>query len=243
MNVQTTHQIDRSLSRDGKIVGIYLGWLKPQTDLWEPILEFRKSTVGYHTYPTNNYPAIAKEYRGMPEILGLSDLKEEYTRSDIPGILKRRIPTVREDIGEICKLLELEFPNIDPFAFMSRIGGKINGDPFSICPILTPNVDGNYEFYCCIGTPPELKKCWDSFTTSSKLECRDGKVFVKVDGDEHHVILPDFFSQLQSSIVEGEILNISKPSVFGRMTFAKIVLTSTNPYSSSAFSRLQSSKV
>lgn len=242
MNLQTTDRT-LSLSKDGTIVGIYIGWLNPQTNRWQPILEFRKSTFGYHTYPTSNYPAIAKEYRGMSEILGISELKEEYTRSSIPGILNRRIPVVREDIGEICKLLDLEFPDIDPFAFMSRTGGKINGDPFSLCPILAPNTDGNYEFDCCIGTPPELNKSWDKFTTGSKLECQDGETFARVDSDKYPVVLPEFFSQLQGSIVEAEIINISEPSVFGRRVFAKIVLTSMNPYSGSTFSRLQLSKV
>jgi hypothetical protein len=233
----------QALSKDGTIVGIYVGWLDPQTDRWQPILEFRKSESGYHTYPTSNYLAIAKEYRGMPEILGLSDLKEEYTHSMIPGTLDRRIPTVREDIGELCKLLDLEFPNIDPFAFMSRTGGKINGDPFSICPILAPNTDGNYEFYCCIEIPPELKKCWNSFTTVSKLECRDGEALVRVDGDSYPVVLPEFFSQLQGSIVGGEIMNVSEPSAWKLRTFAKIIFFSKNPYSSLTFSRLQLAKI
>lgn len=243
MNLHATDRIPQSLSKDGSIVGLYAGWLHPQTERWQPILELRRSTTGYHIYPTSNYLAIAKEYRGMPEILGLSDIKEEYIYSSIPSIFSDRIPTVREDIGELCQLLSLEFPDIDPFAFMSRTGGKINGDPFSICPILNPNTDGNYEFYCCIGTPPELKKCWDKFTIGSKLECQDGETFVRVDGDKYRIVMPEFFSQLQGSIVEGEIINISEPSVFGRRAFAKIVIASTSPYSSSTFSRLQLAKV
>ena len=238
-----THQT-QSLSKDGSIVGLYAGWVHPQTKQWQPLLELRKSTLGYHLYPTSNYLAIAKEYLGMPEILGLSDLKEEYIHSSIPSIFSRRVPTVREDIGELCHLLDLEFPDIDPFAFMTRTGGKINGDPFSICPILAPNTDGNYEFYCSIVTSAKLNQAWDSSKTVSKIELNEHEeASVRIDGDKYYLYLPEFFSQLQGSVIEGEILNISEPSVFGRTVFAKVVIASENPYASSTFSRLQLAKV
>jgi hypothetical protein len=123
---------------------------------------------------------------------------------------------------------------------MTRTGGKIHGDPFSLCPILFPNISNNYEFYCCIGTSKELSEHWDSFTLNSKARYHNGSLSIQLSGNniDCPANLPSFFDRLDDSIDKVDILNISAPSVFGVRIFAKVTLTSSNPYSSSTFSLL-----
>ena len=229
------------LSKDGTIPGIYLGWVIPDTNEWEALVKLTKSSLGYHLNPTSFCVDLVEKYKGIPKILGISGLENEYISTDIPSAFEPRIPVERKDVGEMCKSLGLDFPGIDPFAFMARTGGCIHGDPFSVCPILAPNNDGNYEFYCRIGTTKDLQQHWDSFTKESKLECHDGIVSIQLSGNrtKYPAIVPDFFARLEGSIVKAEILNISQPSIFGVEILTKITFAGSNPYASSTFSLLE----
>lgn len=226
------------LSKDGTITGIYLGWVIPDTNEWEALVKLTKSSLGYHLNPTSFCVDLVKKYKGIPKILGIPGLEDEYISTDIPSAFEPRIPVERKDIGEMCKSLWLDFPGIDPFAFMARTGGTIHGDPYSVCPILAPNDDGDYEFYCRIGTTKDLQQHWDSFTKESKLECHNGIVSIQLSGNrtKYPAIVPDFFTRLEGSIVKAEILNISQPSIFGVEILTKITFASSNPYASSTFS-------
>ena len=229
------------LSKDGTITGIYLGWVIPDTNEWEALIKLTKSSLGYHLNPTSFCVDLVKKYKGIPKILGISGLENEYISIDIPSAFEPRIPVERKDIGEMCKSLGLDFPGIDPFAFMARTGGCIHGDPFSVCPILTPNADGDYEFYCSIGTTNDLQAHWDSFTKKSKLVCHDKSVSIQLEGSDtkYPAIIPDFFTQLEGSLVKAEILNISQPSIFGVEILTKVTFVGANPYASSTFSLLE----
>jgi hypothetical protein len=226
------------LSKDNTIIGMYLGWVIPETQKWEALLRLTKSSLGYHLNPTNFCIELSKKYLGIPEILGMPGLNDEYISHDIPGIFDPRVPVERKDIGKTCQFLDLGFPDIDVFAFIARTGGEINGDPYSVCPILVPNPDGNREFYCCLGTTPELRERWDDFTLNSKAESSNGTLLIQLNDDltKYPAKLPAFFSQLTGSIDRVEILNISKPSEFGVRIFAKVIYSDFNPYNSPTFS-------
>ena len=232
---------DLPLSKDGTIIGMYLGWVIPDTNKWEALLKLTKSSLGYHINFTSICIDLFKNYQGIARFLNVSNLELEYIYPTVPYVFKSRIPVERVDIGEACKNLGLSYPGIDSFAFMARTGGRIHADPFSVCPILTPNADGDYEFYCDISTCKELQEHWYSFTKESKLECHKGLVSVQLSGDNtrYPVILPDFFTRLEGSIDRAEILTISQPSAFGVDILAKVVLSSANPYSGSNFSLLK----
>jgi hypothetical protein len=123
------------------INGVYLGWIPPHSNSWEPLYRTIRCERGYKNERTRLYAPTIERYPGLT--LNLDFYPDP---SDLPFALERRIPKVRPDYERDARLLNLPYPNPDLFEFIGRTGGLFSGDNFSICPIVEPNDDGSYSY-------------------------------------------------------------------------------------------------
>jgi hypothetical protein len=130
-------QIEKS-----KIVGLYLGWVVPEDEQWQPLMRLAKSDRGYEASHTCAYQRLAKKYQGMAEMVSLPTVDGKKIAHTIPDIFSVRMPRLRPDVERRCKFLGLDYPNIDRLAFIAITGGNIGGDNYNICPIVEPNKQG-----------------------------------------------------------------------------------------------------
>ncbi|MCY7337513.1 MAG: hypothetical protein LH613_15105 [Chamaesiphon sp.] len=124
-----------------KINGVYLGWIPPQQEQWEPLFRTIRIPGGFDSEPTRLYAANLERYPGLE--LALSFHPDP---SKLPFALSHRTPLVREDYERNARTLNLSYPNLDLFEYIGRTGGFFSGDSFTVCPIVSPNDDNNYSY-------------------------------------------------------------------------------------------------
>lgn len=225
------------LTKDGTVVGMYLGWVVPDTQQWEALIKLTKFSRDYHASYTRAYVELLPRYKGIAELLNIADVNEEYISADIPAVFEARMPRPRVDVGRKCEFLGLPYPDMDLFAYIARTGGKINDDPFNICPILTPSLDGEYEFYCSLAASREFEEYWNLLTFESKIESDGRAIYIQVSKSDtiYFADLPEYFTKLGGSIRKIEILNIPNNPLLGMGILTKITLSVLNPYGSRSF--------
>jgi hypothetical protein len=231
----------QSLSKDGTITGMYLGWIVPDTNKWEALIRLTKSSQGYHLNYTCSYADVISRYKGIARLSAKNDIDREYISKSIPYLFEDRMPRLRVDVERKCELLNLPYPNIDLFAYIARTGGKCLGDSFDICPIVTPNGDGEYELYYLFSAFADFKQYRHSLTLNSKIECDGDGLYLQVDKSHttHFANLPAYFKQLRGSVDKIEIVNIPNHPMQGMGLFAKVTLSALNPYGNCTFDLLK----
>jgi hypothetical protein len=232
-------EISTNIIESPNISGLYLGWMRKDTHKWEPLLKLMVVEGGYTAEHIGSFEEISTLYPGYKGILLGFELKG--INKDFPHIFNNRMPLLREDVKSECEFLKLDYPQINKMAYVSRYGGRISGDPFSVCPIIEPDPAGNYTFYCTLDEVEEIewnKENWDEIRNQT-----GGFQVVKV-GDKYNLelqsrvlgCLEDYFNLIDGEMISIEIVNFTDMKKWqGRGILLKIVICSENAYSHQLF--------
>jgi hypothetical protein len=208
---------------ESEIIGLYLGWVVPEDGRWQPLMKLTKSDRGYESSHTRAYQRLAHKYRGMAEVVSLPTVDGHEIAHTIPDIFSVRMPRLRPDTERRCKFLGLSYPNINRIAFIARTGGNIFGDDYDICPIVKPNLHGEYQFYCLLQEVDSDVR--SKLGTHSKLQCT-------TIGSNHRIVvrsasgdlglLPPYFSLLGDGITQIELVNVSDDPYLGNRVLVAV---------------------
>ncbi len=222
-----------------KINGLYLGWIRKDTRKWEPLVKLTIVDGGYTAQYTSNYEEISALYPGYKDLLIWSELN--VINRDFPHIFRNRMPLLRNDVKNDCEFLKLDYPQIDKIAYVSRYGGRICGDQFSICPSIEPDASGNYIFYCTLNGVEERaepRKIWQQIRNRAgefKLLKGEDKYRLEFEG----IILgylENYFELINGEIERIEIINFTDPiKCQGHSVLLKIIIHSKNAYAHRLF--------
>jgi hypothetical protein len=225
-----------------KINGLYLGWVRKDTHRWEPLAKLTIVEGGYTAQYTSNHEEISALYPGYKDLLIWSELN--VVNRDFPHIFRNRMPLLRNDVRKHCEFLKLDYPQIDKIAYVSRYGGRICGDQFSICPITEPDVSGNYIFYCTLNgveEKEEPKQIWQQIRDRAgkfQLVKNKDKFYLKFEGNILGY-LEHYFGLIDGEINKIEIASFSDPANWqGYGILLKIVVNSENAYDHKLFSSI-----
>jgi hypothetical protein len=220
------------------INGLYLGWVRKDTQKWEPLAKLTIVEGGYTAQYTSNHEEISALYPGYKDLLIWSELN--VVNRDFSHVFRNRIPLLRNDIKKHCEFLNLDYPQIDKIA-VSRYGGRICGDHFSICPSIEPDASGNYIFYCTLNGVEEReepRRIWQ------QIRDRSGKFSIIKAEDKYCLefegiilgYLKNYFELIDGEINKIEIVNFSDPENWqGHGILLKIVINSENAYNHQLF--------
>jgi hypothetical protein len=212
------------------VIGVYLGWIPPHSDNWEPLYRTMRVPGGYHSDRTRLYAPTIERYPGLEMVLA-----HDFDSLELPYLLDKRTPRVRSDYEYDAKLLNLEYPIADLFEYIGRSGGLFSGDDFTICPIVEPNEDGSYSYESMLlEFDPEVR---DNLTEASQLKAifSDGKQPIVTAED---LVLGQFlphFAYLADSISSVNSIRIAEDHFFlGRQILISFD-TPVNLYANSCF--------
>jgi hypothetical protein len=221
------------------LLGLYLGWLRKDTQKWEPLVKLMAVEGGYTAEYTSNHEEISALYPGYKNLL--LRIEQNVVKQNFPHIFDSRMPLLREDIKNDCEFLKLDYPQIDKIAYVSRYGGRISGDPFNICPIIEPDAEGNYTFYCTLSDVEEIpghEEVWERVV--SQLE----EFYLVKIGNKHCLkiddiilgYLEDYFDLINGEMKQIEIISFTDPNKWqGFGILLKIILHSNNAYAHKLF--------
>jgi hypothetical protein len=222
------------------INGLYLGWVRKDTQRWEPLAKLTIVEGGYTAQYTSNYEEISALYPGYKDLLIWSELN--VVNRDFPHVFRNRMPLLRNDVKKHCEFLKVDYPQIDKIAYVSRYGGRICGDQFSICPSIEPDRADNYTFYCTLNDVEqraEPKQIWQ------QIKDRSGGFQLFKNGDKFYLEFEDtilghlenYFGLIDGGMNKIEIVNFSDPEKWqGYGILLKIVINSENAYNHRLFS-------
>jgi hypothetical protein len=222
------------------INGLYLGWVRKDIQRWEPLAKLTIVEGGYTAQYTSNHEEISALYPGYKDLLIWSELN--VVNRDFPHIFRNRMPLLRNDVKKHCEFLKVDYPQIDKIAYVSRYGGRICGDQFSICPSIEPDRADNYIFYCTLNgveQREEPKQIWQ------QIKNRSGGFQLFKNGDKFYLKFEDmilghlehYFGLIDGEINKIEIVNFSDPENWqGYGILLKIVINSENAYNHKLFS-------
>lgn len=212
------------------INGVYVGWIPPHGSQWEPLYRTVRCSGGYKSEKTNSYEPTITRYPGLTRVL---DFKPNPLA--LPYALNRRTPKVRPDYERDSHLFDLSYPNLDLFEYIGRTGGLFAGDPFTVCPIVVPNDDGNYTYECELwNVDPDVR---DHITENTQLGISpevDKATSVTADGLYLGRLSPHF-TMLSDSVFN---LNIVRIKGAENYTGSQIIVsfnTPVNLYTTPAF--------
>jgi hypothetical protein len=236
-------ELSQDIIESPKISGLYLGWMRKDTHKWEPLLKLMVVEGGYTAEHIGSFEEISTLYPGYKGILLGFELKG--INEDFPHIFNNRMPLLREDVRSECEFLKLDYPQINKMAYVSRRGGRICGDPFSICPIIEPDVSGSYTFYCTLDEVEDID--WNRENWNEIRNQTEGFQLVKVDGRYNLELqgrvlgcLEDYFNLIDGEMISIEIVNFTDMKKWqGRGILLKIVIHSDNAYSHKLFQTLK----
>jgi hypothetical protein len=212
------------------IIGVYLGWIPPHSNSWEPLYRTIRCERGYKSERTRLYAPTIERYPGLKEPIDLSP--EPF---NLPPALKTRTPKVRPDYERNARLLNLPYPNLDLFEFIGRAGGLFSGDPFSVCPIVEPNDDGSYTYEFTLWKVD--KEVRDSPNENGRLKAitrTNEPTLLTVDDRPLGEFSPHFTS-IGNEILNLRIVKIGRPEI---LTGNQVVVsfdTPINLYANPAF--------
>ena len=235
-------EISTDIIESPKISGLYLGWVRKDTCKWEPLLKLTVVKGGYTVEHIGNFKEITTLYPGYKGIVLGFELKG--VNQDFPHIFNSRMPLLRKDVKDYCEFLKLDYPQINKMAFTGRRGGRICGDPFSICPIFEPDSVGNYIFYCTLDGVEDIEwtlEGWDEVRSQT-----EGFELIKA-GDKYNLelqgkvlgCLEGYFNLIDGEMTSIEIVNFTDIRKWqGKGILLKIVIHSSNAYSHQLFSSI-----
>jgi hypothetical protein len=152
------------------------------------------------------------------------------------------MPLRREDVRDHCEYMKIDYPDIDKLAYCGRWGGRISGDPFSICPIVEPSEDGDYIFYVDLnGTEDDMQNAnnWQRIRKSTEfllVETGDKYRYGLKLGDRVIGYCEEYFNLIDGELIEIEIINFTDHAKWqGTGMLLKMVIRSNNPYTHELF--------
>jgi hypothetical protein len=196
------------------VIGVYVGWIPPKGNQWEPLYRTMRCPGGYQSDRTQLYAPTVNRYPGL-------DMALSFYASplELPFALERRIPLTREDYEWDARFLNLSYPNTDVFELVGRTGGLMVGDSFSICPIVEPNEDGSYTYEAELWKVDQDVR--DSFNETTQLKviaCKDEPTIITAD-DRRLGELSPHFSYLGDEVNNLRVERISEAHyLLGRLT-------------------------
>jgi hypothetical protein len=232
-------ELSQDIIESPQISGLYLGWVRKDNQKWEPLVKMTLVEGGYTIEYTSNHEEISALYPSYRDLIIWSELN--VINQDFPLIFLERMPLLRNDVKKYCKFLKLDYPQIDKIAYVSRSGGRICNDQFSICPIVKPNIADNYIFYCTLNdveTRAEPRQSWQ------QVKDRAGKFQLSKNEDRYYLefegirlgYLEDYFELIDGEINQVEIINFTDPSNReGYSILLKITINSKNAYANKIF--------
>jgi hypothetical protein len=212
------------------VIGVYLGWVSPDSHQWEPMYRTVRARDGYKSERTRLYAEAVQRYPGL-----ITALDFHSDSSDLPFALRRRTPLVRPDYERDASTLNLPYPNLDIFEYIGRTGGLFSGDPFIICPFVEPNDDGSFSFESLLWKfDPEVRDALNE-TSQLKVIVRTGEPpIVTVNERVLGELLPNF-ALLEDTIFNVRLVRIGDKHYFGGGEILISFDTSLNLYQTPNF--------
>jgi hypothetical protein len=192
------------------VKGVYLGWISPKSNKWEPMYRTICCKGGYKSEYTKLYDRIIDLYPGLelPLMFHPNPLK-------LPFALETRTPLSRLDYMQDARFLNLPYPGLDIFEFIGRTGGLMAGDPFSTCPIVELNENGTYTYESVMWTvDADTKDSIDESTQLKVLTHMDKLMLVTTDERPLGELAP-YFMYLGSTITNVKIVRIAEEYFMG----------------------------
>jgi hypothetical protein len=241
--------IDRSAMNtpvilDPAVSGLYLGWVRNDTKVWEPIARMMAVSGGYIAHYTSNRKDIVTKYKGFRDLLIHTQYNSELgiIIPHYPSVFEARMPLRREDVRDHCEYMKIDYPDIDKLAYCGRWGGRIGGDPFSICPIVEASEDGDYIFYVGLaGMEDDLQNAndWERIRQSTEftlVETGDKYCYGLKLGNRVIGHFREYFNLIDGELIEISIINFTDHKKWqGTGMLLKIVIRSNNPYKHDLF--------
>jgi hypothetical protein len=188
------------------ISGVYLGWIPPHGNTWEPLYRTIRTGNGYQSDRTRLYASTIERYPGLELALSYHP-----NPTELPFALKKRTPLARSDYEWKA---HLPYPNLDIFEYIGRTGGMFSADSFTICPIVEPNDDGTYTYETVLWKfDPQVRDVLTELTQIETIFRADDTTLVTANGRELGELLPHF-THLGDAISKIEIVKISEPHEF-----------------------------
>ncbi len=221
-------------NEESQIAGLYLGWVVPDDGQWQPLMKTVKTNSEYHSIHTRAYQRLALQYKGMAYLLSLPTFHGEATTPTIPDVFNNRMPRQRPDVERRCQFLGLPYPNIDHMAFVARTGGTIVGDGFDVCPIMEPNSQGDYQFYCLLHEVDRdvRAKLWHQ--PELQYTVVSGQRTIVTASGDYLGLLPPYFSLMGDNFTEIKLINVSDDFYLGDHTLVSVT-TKVNIYAHPCF--------
>jgi hypothetical protein len=219
---------------ESKIAGLYLGWVVPADGQWQPLMKTCKTIQGYCSSHTRAYQRLASQYKGMAYVLSLPTVNSESITAEVPDVFATRMPRLRPDVERRCQFLGLSYPNIDRMAFLARTGGTITGDDFDICPIMEPNTQGEYQFYCLLYKVDRNVRAqlWNQPELQYNVVSEQRTIVTAAD--RYLGVLPPYFYLMRDKITAIKLVNISNNFYLGDHTLVSVT-TKVNIYDHQCF--------
>jgi hypothetical protein len=191
------------------ILGVYLGWIPPHGDTWEPLYRTIRLASGYQSDRTQLCALAIERYPGLKEPL---DFHPDPLH--LPYALMTRIPLNRPDYEYCAKLFNLPYPNLDILECIGRTGGLVSGDPFSTHPIVEMNDDGSYSYESVLWKfDPQVR---DSLKETTQLEVsrRSNQIMIVTDDNRELGELLPHFSHIAEAMYNIKVVGIGDQHYF-----------------------------
>lgn len=187
------------------INGVYVGWIPPNSHLWEPLYRTIRDGKQYKNEKTRAYDPTIARYPGLDTALNFKP-----NPVALPYALERRRPLNRADYEYNAQVWDLRYPIPDVLEYVGRTSGQCSGDPFTICPIVEPNDDGTYSYVCGVwGLDPAIHDTITQNTPLGIVTEAENATCVMADGLFLGRLSPHF-TMLSDSIFDLTIVKIAR---------------------------------
>jgi hypothetical protein len=169
------------------ITALFMGWTKPNTNIWFPIRKMTWSNGEYHTVYLQGMllsEEFSKNHQAEIEFQR-SKLDKVDSGLEIHGLFRPRIPLRRTYTTDVKQLEQLNLTNdshhFDPFEYVARTGGYKATDSYDLFPEATPDECGIYHFYFTAGVfyPVNITEYITQLKVGDRLNIKNGSVYHK----------------------------------------------------------------
>lgn len=172
------------------VTALFMGWTKPNTNIWFPIRKMTWSNGEYHTVYLKGMLLAAEINKNYQAEIEFEESKLEFSKlykidsdTEIHGLFKPRIPLHRSYLENIKELERLGLTNnlhiFNPFDYAARSGAYTGTSGRDLFPEVTPDESSFYHFYFTAGLfhPVNITEYITNLKLGDRLDIRNGSVY------------------------------------------------------------------
>jgi hypothetical protein len=126
---------------------LYLAWQDPVSRCWKPVGRLTFDGKMYQFVYTRGAQEAAREC-GFEPLLAFPEFDKVYESTELFPLFSNRIPShSREDYDSFIEWLAIPKEQDDPFALLTRSGGRRATDSLEVFPRPQPDEQGEYHIH------------------------------------------------------------------------------------------------